>query len=169
MFVLGHLGITLGLAWLLAFRWPSIRMDYRVLLVGAVLPDLIDKPLGAVLGLQARLWAHTLIFLAVLAALGRLRPLHAVTWLALGVAVHLALDMIWFEPNIALWPLYGWSFPAGVLNLGGYLEVLLTDPYVQFGEITGSVLLIAFARAHGLFSWSALRSFLRTGTPRETA
>lgn len=169
MFVLGHLGIAAGLAWLLAFRWPSIRVDYRVLLAGAILPDLIDKPLGSLLGLQARLWAHTLIFLAALAALSRLRPLRGVAWLALGVAVHLALDMIWFEPNVALWPLYGWSFPTGVQSLGGYLYVLLTDPYVQFGEITGSILLVAFAKVHGLFSWSALRSFLRTGSVREAA
>jgi len=44
-FLLGHLGIGLGLAWLLSWRSP-MRIDYRLVLFGALLPDLIDKPLG---------------------------------------------------------------------------------------------------------------------------
>lgn len=169
MFLLGHLGITLGLAWFLTWRWPTVRLDYRLVLLGAVLPDLIDKPLGAVLGLESRLWAHTLLFLAALALLSRARPLHALTWLAFGAGVHLVLDMIWFEPHVALWPLYGWTFPAGTQSLGGYFDLLLRDPYVQVGEVGGAVLLVAFAKVHGLLSWTTLRRFLRTGSLREAA
>ncbi len=167
MFILGHLGITAALAWLLTWRWPSIRVDYRVVLVAAVLPDLIDKPLGALLGLQARLWAHTLLFLAALAALSRVPSLRPVTWLAFGVAVHLLLDQIWFEPHVVLWPAYGLAFPPGTQSLGGYLHTLLTDPYVQFGEGAGTVLLVAFAQTHGLFSRAGLVEFLRRGEARK--
>lgn len=169
MFVLGHLGITAGLAWLLTWKWPAVQVDYRLVLAAALLPDLIDKPLGALLGLQSRLWAHTLLFLAALALLSRLRPLHAVAWVAFGVAVHLGLDLIWFEPGVVVWPLYGWSFPAGTQSVGGYLHTLLTDRYVQFGEITGAIVLGAFARAHGLFSWPRLARFLRTGRVPEAS
>lgn len=134
-----------------------------------MLPDLVDKPLGALLGLESRLWAHTFLFLAVLALASRTRPLRGLTWIAFGVAVHLTLDMIWFEPNIALWPLFGLGFPPGTQSLGGYLEILLTDRYVELGEGLGTVLLIVFARAHGLLSWKALREFARTGIVRPAA
>ena len=163
MFVLGHLGITVGLAWLITWRWPEVQVDYRLILVAALLPDLIDKPLGALLSLQARLWTHTLIFLAALALLSRLRPLRAFTWLAFGVAVHLTLDMIWFEPNVVLWPLYGWSFPAGTQSLGGYVRTLLTDAYVQFGEIVGASILLLLGWRYRMFSGKAVRKFLRDG------
>ena len=53
MFVLGHFGIAAGLAWLLTFRRPG-PIDFRLVLVGAILPDLIDKPLGALLGVMSR-------------------------------------------------------------------------------------------------------------------
>src|SRR5207244_2185297 len=43
MFLLAHLGIGLGLAWLLAWKSPA-RFDYRLVLFGSILPDLIDQP-----------------------------------------------------------------------------------------------------------------------------
>src|SRR5438552_14565631 len=66
MFLLGHLGIGLGLAWLLSWKSPT-RIDYRWVLFGAILPELIDKPLGFLTGLDSRLWAHT--FLSLLPSL----------------------------------------------------------------------------------------------------
>jgi len=68
MFLLGHLGIGLGLAWLLSWKSPT-RIDYRWVLFGAILPDLIDKPLGFLTGLDSRLWAHTFLFLFPILAL----------------------------------------------------------------------------------------------------
>src|SRR5438876_766918 len=69
MFLLGHLGIGLGLAWLLSWKSPT-RIDYRWVLFGAILPDLIDKPLGFLAGLDSRLWAHTFLLLFAILALG---------------------------------------------------------------------------------------------------
>src|SRR2546428_6798306 len=68
VFLLGHLGIGLGLAWLLSTR-SSVRIDYRLVLFGAILPDVIDKPLAFVLSLEGRLWAHTFLFLFAILAL----------------------------------------------------------------------------------------------------
>jgi len=51
MFLFGHLGITLGIAFLF-FRVLKIEPDRRLylfVLTGAVLPDLIDKPVGEIL------------------------------------------------------------------------------------------------------------------------
>ncbi len=80
-----------------------------------------------------------------------------------GDAVHLLVDLIWQQPQVMLWPLLGVAFPAGEQSFGGYLQILLTDPYVQFGEIVGSVILISAAAYYGLFSWSAFKQFLKDG------
>src|SRR6266545_7870475 len=85
VFLLGHLGIGLGLAWLLSWRSP-VRVDYRLVLFGAILPDLIDKPLGYVFGLETRLWAHTLLFLFVVLGLSFVPSLRPLRFVGFGVA-----------------------------------------------------------------------------------
>ena len=141
---LGELGIGLGLAWLVSRRNRS-AVDFRLVLLGSILPDLIDKPLGAVLHLDARLWAHSLVFLAGILLLSLLPALRGLRWVGFGDAVHLLVDLIWQQPQVMLWPFLGLAFPPGEQSFGGYLQVLLTDPYVQFGEIVGGAILIATA------------------------
>jgi len=168
MFLLGHLGIGLGLAWLLSWKSPT-RIDYRWVLFGAILPDLIDKPLGFLTGLDSRLWAHTFLFLSAILALSFVPSLRGLRLIGFGVATHLLLDLIWNQPAIVLYPAYGWTFPAAPFNVSGWFDTLLHDPYVQFGEIVGSACLVAFAWAHGILSWKALRDFIGRGTlPRRT-
>lgn len=168
MYVLGHLGIGLGLAWLASTRHPR-RLDYRFVLLGTILPDLIDKPLGAALGLESRLWAHTLVFLAGILAMSFVPSLAHLRWIGFGVATHLLLDLIWDQPGVGLWPLYGWAFPPGIADLGRYLDVLLHDPIIQVSEAAGFVVMVLFARAHGIWSWTSLRGFLREGRTSETS
>src|SRR6266566_4639542 len=73
MFVLGHLGIGLGLGWLLSWKSPT-RIDYRFVLFGAILPapfnvdrwfdTLLHDPyvqIGEIVGFVALIafaWAH---------------------------------------------------------------------------------------------------------------
>jgi len=163
VFLLGHLGIGLGLAWLLSWRSPS-RIDYRLVLFGAILPDLIDKPLGYVLGLQTRLWAHTLLFLAAILALSFVPWWRGLRLVGFGVATHLLLDEIWDLPRVFWYPAYGWTFPAVPFSADVWFEALLHDPYIQVGEILGFTILVAFAWAHGIRSWSTLRAFLGHGS-----
>src|SRR5206468_6608144 len=92
MFLLGHLGIGLGLAWLLSWKSPA-RIDYRFVLLGAILPDLIDKPLAYVTGLDSRLWAHTFLFLFAILALSFVPALRGLRLVGFGVATHLLLDL----------------------------------------------------------------------------
>src|SRR5437870_3471055 len=81
-----------------------------------------------------------------------------------GVATHLLLDLIWFQPAVVLYPAYGWTFPPAPFNVDRWFDTLLHDPYVQIGEIVGFVALIAFAWAHGIRSWKTLRDFIAHGT-----
>lgn len=168
MYTLGELGISLGLAWIVAYRIRE-TVDFRLVLLGSIFPDLIDKPLGQILQLEARLWAHTLLFLAAILLLSRVPRMRWLGWIGFGVAVHLLVDLMWNQPNVALWPLYGWGFPPGDQSFAGYLDVLLHDPYVQFGEITGSLILVAAAWRYRITSWKALRKFLRDGRLRTPA
>jgi hypothetical protein len=72
MFVFGHLGITLGIAFILfQFVLPRIgirpkKINYLFIAIGAILPDLIDKPIGRILlgesVANGRLFGHTLLF-----------------------------------------------------------------------------------------------------------
>lgn len=140
MFALGHLGIGKRLA-ARPFRQFS-SAERRAFFVGAVLPDLIDKPLyyipawvtgreGAAAGILSgtHLFAHTGLFLLVLtlaALLTRSRPLRALT---IGVATHFILDFVGLSlnPGALLWPLFGWRFPTHPFrSLGQHLGTIST-------------------------------------------
>ena len=171
MLLLGHLGITVGVAYGLERAWRrSPRWDYRLVLVGAVLPDLIDKPLALAGIWGGRAIGHTLLVFAVLTAViallvwrGRVSP----GWwaLPLGVAVHLVLDAMWLTPPVLLWPAFGFGFP-GQLTTGSFAELLLAllhEPGVLAGEIVGGILLVALIVRHKLYRGEAWRRFLREG------
>ena len=154
MFALGHLGIGKKLA-ARPFRHFS-PVDKRAFFVGALLPDLIDKPLyyipawvtgrhGTAAGILSgtHLFAHTGLFLAVLAVAGlltRSRPLKA---LAIGVATHLVLDGVGLSMNwgTLLWPLFGWHFPTYPFkNLTEHLWTIF-NPITFLGEVLGAAIL----------------------------
>ena len=162
VFLLGHLGIGLCLAWLIAWRSPG-RVDYRLILLGAILPDLIDKPLGIALGLETRVWAHTFLFLFAVLALSFVPSWHVLRFVGFGVATHLLLDRIWQQSYIALYPIDGWAFPLAPFDAGSWFDTLLRDPYVQLGEVLGFAVLVLFAWRHRLGSWRALRAFVGHG------
>lgn len=167
MYLLAHFAFGLAAADLARrFRGRPARVDFRWILLGAVLPDLIDKPFGFALGLSGRTWGHTALFSLVLTLSGLIllrRGSAPSAWLAFGSWTHLLLDQMWGMPPTLLYPLFGWTFPPGDRSLLGYLLVLLTDPVVQIGEVIGGVVLLAMAWQYGVRDWPALRRFLATG------
>src|SRR5437764_12209516 len=163
MFLFAHLGIGLGLAWLLAWKSPA-RFDYRLVLFGSILPDLIDKPLGYALGLETRIWSHTFVFLFAILALSFEPRLWILRFVGFGVATHLLVDRIWEMPWVVLYPAYGWSFHPASLDAERWIETLLHDPLVQAGEAVVTLILLVSGWTKGLGSWTALRAFLHHGT-----
>lgn len=91
-------------------------------------------------------------------------------WVGFGDAVHLLVDLVWQQPIVALWPLLGTVFPPGDQSFGSYFQILLSDQYVQFGEVVGGAILIAVAWRYRLYRWTILKQFLRDGrlTPRDS-
>ncbi|MFQ5917791.1 MAG: metal-dependent hydrolase [Candidatus Binatia bacterium] len=143
-------------------------IDYRLILLGSILPDIIDKPLGIWLLGDGRALAHSLLFSALLVALGLLlyarRRSTGLLSLSFGSIVHLLLDKIWLDPGIFLWPIFGWSFERGDASswLERWLETLTTEPSVYVPEVIGALLLGALF--FYLVRRGTLHSFVRTGT-----
>ena len=173
MFLLGHLGLTLALV-VGARRWVDVPLDYRLLLVGALLPDLIDKPLSLVFGIGGRNIAHTLVFAFTLTALFLLLRARdsskggagiwtlALLALAIGTWTHLLFDRMWALPETLLWPFLGLAFPVDPFDLFSLLEGY-SDPYVLLGDILGGVALLYIAWRHRLYRPDRFRRFLRHG------
>ncbi|MFQ5908126.1 MAG: metal-dependent hydrolase [Thermoplasmata archaeon] len=174
MFLLGHLGLTLALVvWPLRRRLPR-RVDYRILLVGALLPDLIDKPLSLILGVGGRAVAHTLLFALALSLLFLLLRSRAVSSrcqifgtaillaLAIGTWTHLILDRMWMQPEILLWPFLGLPFPPDLFDPFNLLEGY-RDPYVLIGDILGALVLGYLGWRHRIYRVTNFLRFLREG------
>jgi len=91
--------------------------DYRLVALGALMPDMIDKPLAwwflADRLEDDHLVAHTLLFWLVLAI-----PAMYLAWrgerslisVAAGVVAHRLCDPMWNEGDTLIWPLSAWTF-----------------------------------------------------------
>ncbi len=166
MFVFGHLGITLGIAFILfQFVLPRIgirpkKINYLFIAIGAILPDLIDKPIGRILlgesVANGRLFGHTLLFVLMLVMLGFFFKDHrdAVFCLSFGAFMHLLEDKMWEMSATLLYPLYGFGFPKGTVigeNWYDYFLLMYNRSYVPAlsyvfaSEIIGTVILVCLA------------------------
>lgn len=165
-----HLGLTPAVILLTLGRR---RIDYRVVLIGAILPDLIDKPIGRILFEEtfqnSRLFAHTLAFVlaSLLFVIAFLRGAAARRWFVLPVAVliHLALDAMWAEPVTLFWPLFSFEFPRVFIE-DYWLAALLRPfdhPIEALKEVVGFAVLLLMGFVFSLHQREQLRSFLRTG------
>jgi membrane-bound metal-dependent hydrolase YbcI (DUF457 family) len=164
-----HLGGTVALV---RYAFRDERMDLRMLMVGAVVADLLDAPVGLALWPTfgaVRLGAHSLVFasvvmVVVLLTTRRGRPRKRWMPLAIGLFAHLLLDAMWRDPETLWWPLLGLSFSeTGFATAGEYLAWLLTDLRTWLLEAAGLVYLLLLARRAGLFQQEPRRAFMLTG------
>jgi inner membrane protein len=188
MFLFAHTGITLGAAAVIAgavnrknerngFVSLSKYVDVRILMVGAMLPDIIDKPVGQYLFADTfhngRIFSHTLLFFLLLAVSGGiLYALKRQVWmltLAFGTLTHLILDGMWGVPATFLWPLMGWKFAS--IELGGvvgeWFRAVVSYPSIYIGEIVGLVILFWYFIV--VFANRQFIAMLRTGRVSRSA
>ncbi|HSG79718.1 MAG TPA: metal-dependent hydrolase [Acidimicrobiia bacterium] len=168
--VLWHLGVTTLLV-RYVFRDP--RMDLRWVLVGSLLPDLVDKPIGSVLFNEQlgsdRLVAHAVVFpvvamFVVLVATPRGSALRkGLIGVVIGALFHLVLDGAWADPEAFWWPFFGLGFPLRPDSaIGPLLGRMVADPLVWVGEAVGLAYLVVLWRTH-LSEPGSVRGFLRDG------
>ena len=127
------------------------NIDYRVVMIGSILPDIIDKPIGAWLFRNtfhnSRIIAHSLVFSITLMILGSYyfykRKNNNIILLGVSSFIHQILDSMWMYPGILYWPAYGWKFPTRPEGhwIESSLSKLLTDPYVYGPEIIGAAIM----------------------------
>ncbi len=199
MLLLGHIGITLGVAlagnqiyhsWLKSAAKPSKEpehgtqrkpnsesvkgmLDVRFWLLGSILPDVIDKPIGHYLFSQTfynngRIFSHTLLFFILLLGAGLCIGIAKKgMWLlalSFGVFMHLVLDSMWENPETLFWPVFGYGFPrSGDYDFlwSIFQELLHYYPSDYIPELIGLLIV-------GWFIWKLIRnkrivSFLRKG------
>lgn len=153
-----------------AFRDPM--MDLRFLALGAVLPDLIDLPIGIAMWStlsNVRLAAHSMLFaaailVAVLIATRRGVWRKRLILLAVGALLHLVLDAMWQSPDTLWWPFFGSGLAATEFaTYGDYVTNLVSNPIMWLGEAAGASYVVYLFMRSGLRDRSARSSFLRTG------
>lgn len=114
------------------------HIDIRLLLIGSLLPDIIDKPTGHLFFKDTfsngRIFSHTLLFFIVITLFAfYLYRSHGKRWLltlSFGIFAHLMQDQMWLEPQTLLWPLHGFAFERIDLTnwIPGIIHALLTNP-----------------------------------------
>lgn len=158
--------------------WTLVKgtrsLDLRFVIIGSLLPDIIDKPIGHfffrdIFG-NGVLYCHSLLFVLVLVLAGYFTNVICkksyILLLTFGSFVHLILDFVWLNPHVFFWPLFGFTFekgtspPFGEWLLGLILE-LFKIPWVAIPELIGAVITIWFVWL--LWHQKKLRFFILGG------
>lgn len=195
MILFGHLGLTLAITRTVdkaainrnfIINWSTI--DYRIVLLGALLPDIIDKAILFVISDETfrsgRLFAHSFLFVLLSFILGLIVWYgYNKSWilvLAVSSFIHQLLDAMWTKLDTFLWPVFdlihsqgGNSVQVWLPDISGKvlrvhsniswadIKKLLSDPYICTAEIVGGLILIYFILM--LFCNKQVMCFLKTG------
>jgi hypothetical protein len=148
-----------GLAWVivwLVFQDPAF--DYRLVVVGALLPDGVDAPFGGARVLHTLLFSVALLAAVMLATRHRRRLRRHLLALPVGTFLHLVLDGMWARTKVFWWPLFGTSFAGrGLPSLSRPWPLLVLE------ELVGAVALAWCWQHFELGDRTRRSTFWRTG------
>lgn len=137
------------------FRDP--RFDYRLLVVGSVLPPLVDVWFGGARALHSLTVSVGLMALVMLVTAGR-RPIRrTLLGLPLGTLLHLVYTGAWTDATVFWWPFSGGGFGDAELPVvaRGWWNLPL--------ELVGIALVVWIWRTAGLRDPAARARFRSTG------
>lgn len=166
--LLWHMGLAAAIVYVTLGRR---RIDYRYVLLGAVLPDVVDGLLGLFLfdGPSGRWIAHSLlattaVTVVILVVFSGERRL-AVFGVGVGWLLHLVGDGMWSAPETFFWPAFGMDFATSPAEPYGVdLFVHPWDHLRTWGaELVGVAMLMWFWVAFRLGEGDRFRLFLRDG------
>jgi len=166
--LLWHLGIAALIVYVSLGRR---RIDYRMILIGAVLPDFVDALLGLFFfeGDTGRWIAHS-VFTAIgitvlIIVVFRGDRRQSLFGIGVGWLLHLVADGMWQAPETFLWPAFGWAFADSPSE--PYTWGLFLDPLAHLatwgGELIGLAILAWFWVAFRLGEDDRFRLFLSDG------
>lgn len=135
------------------FKILSRNIDSRAILIGAILPDIIDKTIGHLILAgeldNGRIISHSLLFLLLVTATGIFIYFYSrnkfALFMAYGVLMHLILDSMWLNPQTLFWPLLGVAFEHG--EPGNYFLFLLKtlgETNILIPEIIGLIIIASY-------------------------
>lgn len=144
-------------------------IDYRVVALGSLFPDVIDKPVWLLaigdISPSGRGYAHTLLFNLALLVAGLILIRYRKSWLlliSLSSLMHLIFDQMWRSPARLLWPLLGPLLEEETTGwLSNIIQALFTDPKVYIPEIIGLVIVLLFA--YRIVTRKRVTGFIRNG------
>ena len=152
--VLWFAGTAFLAVWLI-FRDPAF--DYRLVIVGALLPDVVDAAFGGAALAHSVRGSIVLLFLVMLLTIGRRSLRRHLIALPIGTFLHLVFDGAFTTSQAFWWPLAGGSLAEHPLPVTsrGWWNLLL--------EAIGLVILLWAWRRFGLADPRRRRLFLREG------
>ena len=162
-FSAGHPGTSYG---------DAVRpIDYRLVAVGSLLPDFIDKPLAFMIAPElvnqsiqniGHSLAFGLLLLAASLTMLRLSGHQGMLVMAVSSAGHLILDGMWLLPEVFLWPIRGLAFPQGTTTLSEWWTFNVQHMPNSPVEVLGGIALLPFVI--GLYRHKSVLRFVRRGT-----
>jgi hypothetical protein len=169
--LLWHLGVGAALVYVSLGRR---RIDYRAVLLGAILPDVVDGFLGLVWfeGRAGRWIAHSLLAVVIVAVTILLFTRGTARLALFGVAVgwltHLVADGMWQAPETFFWPGFGTAFSEAPSEPYSWdlLRDPLAHPWTWAAELAGLALLWWFWVAFRLGHEDRAKLFARDGALR---
>lgn len=146
---------TAVLAIWFVFRDP--RFDYRTVIVGSLLPIVVDLPTGGAWVMHSIFASVGLLAAVMLATIGRRPRRKVLLGLPLGTFLYLVFSGAWADQGAFWWPLTGWGASGAPI------------PFVARGlwniplESAGAGMLVWIIRITGLAAQDRRRWFLQTG------
>lgn len=172
MLIFGHVGFTIAIFYI--FQQILVRklyIDYRLVILGSLLPDIIDKPIGYILFQKyyenGWIYGHTLVFSLMLLVLSySIKPKYSV--LGFSTLIHLIEDGVAIHmPRTFLWPLLGWNFSKNEGFTSKWIEhiisSLFTDHYLQITELIGLTIISYLILHYRLYLKPNLIAFIKNG------
>ena len=129
-------GIVIGL---IIYKITDLRSAVIACGFGAILPDLIDKPLGHFILADSlnsgRIYAHTLLMLSIFVIIGlyywKKKSSLSILAVSAGISSHIVLDEVWKSPTTLLWPFNG---PFETSNFESYFTTFAVKEVLSVSE-----------------------------------
>lgn len=153
--ILWFAGMSLVAMWVV-FRDPGI--DHRLVVLGALLPDLADAAWGRASVAHTLAFAVALLFMVMGVTVGRRAWRRRLLAVPIGWFFHLVLDPVWPETDLFWWP-------SGGTSLGDVALPAYDRPWALTAvlEVVGLLALVWAYRRFGLADAQRRRTFLATG------
>jgi len=134
-------------------------VDYRMVMVGALLPDMVDAPFGAI-GIGHTLAASVgLLFTVMVLTVGRRRLRRRLLAVPIGSFVHLLLDGMWTDARVFWWPFRGLS----LAHVGALPSFAHPVGLTVAEEVAGALAVVWWWRRFRLSEPDHRSRFLRSG------